>query len=215
MAPPDWSPSTWRTRPYVQAPPYGDEAGVVRAEVRLAQLPPLVTSWEIERLKELLADAQRGERFVLMGGDCAERVDHCRSDRIAAKLKILLQMSMVLVHGLGRPIVRLGRFAGQYAKPRSTQFETRDGVELTSYYGDLVNRFEWDAESRRPNPEHLVTGYHHAALTLNFIRALVDGGFADLHHPSSGTWPSCAMRPSRRSCARSTSACPRTWRSMG
>lgn len=196
-----WSPTTWRERTVAQAPPYDDPEALERAAGRLATLPPLVTSWEIERLKDLLADAQAGRRFVLMGGDCAERVDDCRPDSIASKLKILLQMSMVLVHGLHRPIVRLGRFAGQYAKPRSSITETRDGVELTSYFGDLVNRFEFDAESRRPNPEHLVTGYHHAALTLNFIRALVEGGFADLHHP--GQWDmafakNAALRPEQR-----------------
>lgn len=178
-----WTPTSWRERPFAQAPPYADAAAVERATTRLAELPPLVTSWEIERLKELLADAQRGDRFVLMGGDCAEMVDACRPEPIADKLKILLQMSMVLVHGLGRPIVRVGRFAGQYAKPRSKATEEREGVELPSYFGDLVNRSAFDAEARRPDPEHMVSGYHHAALTLNFIRALVEGGFADLHHP--------------------------------
>lgn len=168
---------------------------------RLSQLPPLVTSWEVERLKDLLAQAQRGERFVLMGGDCAEMVGDCSSTAVADKLKILLQMSMVLVHGLQRPVVRLGRIAGQYAKPRSSATEERDGVELPSYFGDLVNRYEFNAEARRPNPEHLLTGYQHAAMTLNFIRALVDGGFADLHHPEQWDMSfakSAALRPEQR-----------------
>ena len=187
MTPSTWSPNSWRSRPAVQAPPYDDEGAVSRATDTLAGLPPLVTSWEIERLKSLLAEAQEGKRFVLQGGDCAETVADCRSDVIAAKLKILLQMSLVLVHGLRRPVVRLGRFAGQYAKPRSSAFETRtiDGKEVTlpSYFGDLVNRAGFTAEDRRPNPANLIAGYQHAALTLNFVRALVDGGFADLHHP--------------------------------
>ncbi len=182
-----WSPNSWRSRPAVQAPPYDDEGAVRTATATLADLPPLVTSWEIERLKALLGEAQEGKRFILQGGDCAETIADCRSDAIAAKLKILLQMSLVLVHGLRRPVVRIGRFAGQYAKPRSQAYETRtvDGQEVTlpSYFGDLVNRAGFTPEERRPDPQNLVTGYQHAALTLNFIRALVDGGFADLHHP--------------------------------
>ncbi len=154
---------------------------------RLASLPPLVTSWEIERLKRLIADAQQGRRFFLQGGDCAETLEDCKSESIANKLKILLQMSMVLVQGLKMPVIRVGRFAGQYAKPRSSPMESRtvDGAEVTlpSYFGDLVNHAPFDAESRRPNPELLVTAYQHAAMTLNFIRSLIDGGFADVHHP--------------------------------
>lgn len=196
-----WSPTSWRERPFAQAPPYADPVAVEDAARRLSQLPPLVTSWEVERLKDLLADAQRGERFVLMGGDCAEMVGDCSSEAIADKLKILLQMSMVLVHGLQRPVVRLGRFAGQYAKPRSRATEEREGTELPSYFGDLVNRYEFEAEARRPNPEHLLTGYQHAAVTLNFIRALVEGGFADLHHPEQWDMSfakSAALRPEQR-----------------
>src|SRR4029079_19594879 len=116
-------------------------------------------------------------------GDCAETYADCKSDQIAKKLKILLQMSLVLLHGLKKPIIRLGRMAGQYAKPRSADTETRDGLTLPSYRGDLVNRPEFTAEAREPDPELLLRGYERAALTLNFVRALVDGGFADLHHP--------------------------------
>lgn len=183
----NWSPESWRACPVAQTPPYADGDALVRASKQLAGLPPLVTSWEIERLKSLLAEAQEGKRFVLQGGDCAETVADCRPDAIAAKLKILLQMSLVLVHGLRRPVLRIGRFAGQYAKPRSSATETRevDGQQLTlpSYFGDLVNRIGFTAEEREPNPDNMVSGYMHAALTLNFIRALVEGGFADLHHP--------------------------------
>ncbi|MEM7230155.1 MAG: 3-deoxy-7-phosphoheptulonate synthase class II, partial [Planctomycetota bacterium] len=116
-------------------------------------------------------------------GDCAERFDECTSSVIANKLKILLQMSLVLLHGTRRPIVRIGRFAGQYAKPRSEAIESRDGIELPSYRGDLVNGVAFTPESRTPDPQRMLRAYERSALTLNFIRALVDGGFADLHHP--------------------------------
>lgn len=149
----------------------------------LRQLPPLVTSWEVIELREQLADAIAGRRFVLQAGDCAERFAYCRSDRITNTLKVLLQMSLVLVVGAQRPIVRIGRFAGQYAKPRSADTETRNGVPLPSYRGDNVNRAEFTAEARTPDPQLLLRGYERAALTLNFIRALVKGGFANLHHP--------------------------------
>ena len=196
-----WTLDSWRERPSALRSPYEDAEALERAAGQLSRLPPLVTSWEIERLKALLADAQEGRRFVLMGGDCAEMVADCQPAKIAAKLKILLQMSMVLVHGLHKPVVRLGRFAGQYAKPRSKMSETRDGVELPSYFGDLVNRFPFDGQSRRPDPEHLITCYHHAALTLNFVRALVDGGFADLHHPEQWDMSfakSAGLKPEQR-----------------
>ena len=167
----------------MQQPEYPDpdELGRVLAELR--QLPPLVTSWEVIELREQLADAIAGRRFVLQAGDCAERFAYCRSDRITNTLKVLLQMSLVLVVGAQRPIVRIGRFAGQYAKPRSADTETRNGVPLPSYRGDNVNRAEFTAEARTPDPQLLLRGYERAALTLNFIRALVKGGFADLHHP--------------------------------
>lgn len=183
----DWSPDSWRSAPQAHAVKYDDAPALAAAEKQLRELPPLVTSWEIERLRGFLAEAQEGKRFVLQGGDCAETLADCRSSTITAKLKILLQMSLVMVHGLKKPVVRLGRFAGQYAKPRSSATETRDvngsKVTLPSYFGDLFNSAEFTAEARRPNPALMVRGYKHAALTLNFIRALVDGGFADLHHP--------------------------------
>ncbi len=127
--------------------------------------------------------AQRGQAFLLQGGDCAETFADCESDTIVKKLKILLQMSLVLLHGLKKPIIRVGRMAGQYAKPRSVDTETRDGVTLPSFRGDLVNRPEFTAAARAADPDLLLRGYERAALTLNFARALVDGGFADLHHP--------------------------------
>jgi len=140
-------------------------------------------SWEVEKLREELAEAQRGERFLLQGGDCAESFEDCESAKIAQRLKILLQMSLVLTHGLKKPIIRVGRMAGQYAKPRSADTETRDGVTLPSYRGDIVNHAEFTPAAREPDPLLLLRGYERAALTLNFVRALIDGGFADLHHP--------------------------------
>ena len=149
----------------------------------LARLPPIVVSWEVENLRERLAAVQRGEGFLLQGGDCAESFVECESDRIAKQLKVLLQMSLVLLSGMKKPVIRVGRMAGQYAKPRSADMETRDGVTLPAYRGDLVNRPEFTPEARRADPQLLLRGYERAALTLNFVRALVDGGFADLHHP--------------------------------
>ena len=178
-----WTPDSWRGRPAAQEIAYADEPALRAAVERLRALPPLVTSYEIERLKGELAQASRGERFVLQGGDCAERLDECRPEIVANKLKILLQMSLVLVHGGRKPVVRVGRFAGQYAKPRSSATERRDGVELPSYFGDLVNRPEFSPAAREPDPRLLVEAYQHAAMTLNFVRSLVEHGFADLHHP--------------------------------
>ena len=178
-----WNPTSWQTRPAQQQPTYRDPAALADAVARLSRLPPIVVSWEVERLREELAAAQRGERFLLQGGDCAESFDDCESDKIAKRLKILLQMSLVLTHGLKKPVIRVGRMTGQYAKPRSADTETRDGVPLPSYRGDIVNRAEFTAQAREPDPQLLLRGYERAALTINFIRALIDGGFADLHHP--------------------------------
>ncbi len=182
-----WSPDSWKSAPFNPPYTYTDQSALTAATARLAQLPPLVTSWEIERLKAQIAQAQLGQRFILQGGDCAETLDDCRPEYIANKLKILLQMSLVLIHGLRTPVTRIGRFAGQYAKPRSSPTETADHngspCELPSYFGDLVNRAPFDPTSRAPDPNLMVEGYKHASMTLNFIRSLLDGGFADLHHP--------------------------------
>lgn len=179
----EWHPASWQSKPASQQPTYNNRPALDSAVASLSRMPPLVVSWEIERLKEQIAGAQRGERFVLQGGDCAESFDDCESDKIAKKLKILLQMSLVLLHGMKKPIVRIGRMAGQYAKPRSADTETRDGVTLPCYRGDIVNRPGFTAADREADPQLLLRGYERAALTLNFVRALIDGGFADLHHP--------------------------------
>ena len=179
----NWHPASWQSKPATQQPKYSDPVTLERAVAALGRLPPLVVSWEIEALRERLARAQRGEQFLLQGGDCAESFEDCESDKIAKRLKILLQMSLVLLQGLKKPVIRVGRFAGQYAKPRSADTETRDGVTLPCYRGDNVNRPDFTAADREPDPDLLLRGYERAALTLNFVRALIDGGFADLHHP--------------------------------
>lgn len=181
--PANWAPDSWRERPAVQMPTYPDAAELASALAELRQLPPLVTSWEIFALKKQLAEAQEGKRFLLQGGDCAESFSDCESGLISNRLKVLLQMSLVLVHGLRLPVVRVGRFAGQYAKPRSADNETRDGTTLPSYRGDLVNRPEFTAEARIPDPRRMIKAHARSAMTMNFVRALIDGGFADLHHP--------------------------------
>jgi 3-deoxy-7-phosphoheptulonate synthase len=181
----EWHPASWQSRQAQQQPQYVDRVALDAATTALARLPPIVVSWEIEALKTQIAAAQRGQQFVLQGGDCAETFEDCQSDSIARKLKILLQMSLVLLHGTKKPIVRVGRMAGQYAKPRSADTETRDGVTLPSYRGDNVNRPGFTLADRSPDPNLLLRGYERAALTLNFVRALVDGGFADLHHPEN------------------------------
>jgi len=181
--PPTWAPGSWQHHPHTQQPVYADAAELERALLQLNQLPPLVTSWEILALKGLLAEAAEGRRFLLQGGDCAESFDDCSSPLISNRLKVMLQMSLVLVHGLKLPIVRVGRFAGQYAKPRSTDTETRDGVVLPTYRGDLINAPAFTPEARLADPQRLVRGHAYSAMTMNFVRALIDGGFADLHHP--------------------------------
>jgi len=180
-----WGPDSWQSKPAIQQPTYEDPERLHEAVSRLEQLPPVVTSWEVEALREHIAAAQKGQAFVLQGGDCAENFEECASDSIVSKLKILLQMSVVLTAGLQLPVIRIGRMAGQYAKPRSDDIETRDGVSLPSYRGDLVNRLAFTPADREPDPHLLLRGYERAALTLNFVRSLIDGGFADLHHPEN------------------------------
>lgn len=181
----DWHPASWQTREAAQQPTYPDRAKLEAVVSQLSELPPIVNTWEIEALKDKLAAAQRGEAFLLQGGDCAESLEECTSDNIVQKIKILLQMSLVMLVGLKKPVIRVGRMAGQYAKPRSADLETRNGESLPSYRGDLINRIPFTAADRVPDPELMLRGYERAALTLNFVRSLIDGGFADLHHPEN------------------------------
>ncbi len=154
------------------------------AYAELRQYPPLVSSWEIDGLKSQLAKASAGEAFLLQAGDCAESFDNCRSDYIVKLLKVLLQMSFIMIHEMHTSVIRVGRLAGQYAKPRSKNTEKIDGTEYPIYRGDLINAFELGEAGRVPDPQRLVEAYHKSGLTLNFLRALTGGGgFADLHHP--------------------------------
>ncbi len=178
-----WDPTSWQNKPSAQNFEYPNPAKLQASVNKLAQLPPLVTAMEVSRLKEQLAKVVRGEAFLLQGGDCAESFANCRTQPITNKLKILLQMSLILIHGMRKPVVRVGRIAGQYAKPRSDATETQGKITLPSYRGDLINKPGFSQQDREPNPELMVQGYHYAAVTLNYIRALVDGGFADLQHP--------------------------------
>lgn len=181
----NWAPDSWREHTATQQPTYSDQEKLAQALRELGSLPPLVTSWEVESLRDKIAAAQRGEAFVLQGGDCAESLDECTSPNIVQKLKVLLQMSLVMLVGMKKPVIRIGRMAGQYAKPRSADHEERDGVSLPSYRGDIVNRIAFTKSDREPDPNLMLRGYERAALTLNFVRSLIDGGFADLHHPEN------------------------------
>ncbi len=181
--PSGWTPASWRQREALQQPVYGDTTALEGVLDELHALPPLVTSREVLNLKQQIAEAQDGKRFLLQGGDCAEIFSDCTPEVISNRLKVLLQMSLVLVHGMRLPVVRVGRFAGQYAKPRSADTETKDGVSLPSYRGDLVNAPEFTAAAREPDPRRMIKGHARSAMTMNFIRALIDDGFADLHHP--------------------------------
>lgn len=178
-----WTPDSWTTKTAAQQPAYLDREELNDVLRQLSRLPPLVTSWEIENLKLQLAAAAKGERFLLQGGDCSESFDDCESSAIASKLKILLQMSLVLVQGGKKRVIRIGRFAGQYAKPRSSEIETKDGLALPTYRGDMINHAGFTATDREPDPHLLLRAYERSGLTINFIRALIEGGFADLRHP--------------------------------
>ena len=184
--PKGWSPSSWRKKVVTQQPVYPDPKHLQDTLQRLGKLPPLVTSWEIERLKDSLALAATGDAFLIQAGDCSESLEDCETDAIVRNLKVLMQISFVLIHASMKKVIRVGRVAGQYAKPRSNDTETRDGVTLPVYRGDIVNRSGFSESDRQPDPELLLRGYERAALTLNFIRSLSAGGFADLRHPE--TW---------------------------
>ena len=180
-----WKPDSWRSKLAQQQPVYDSAEDVDAVLNQLAQLPPLVTAWEVDRLQKQLADVANGDAFLLQGGDCSESFGDCNASTILRKLKVLIQMSLVLICGGRQRIVRVGRIAGQYAKPRSANTETRDGVELPSYRGDIVNRSGFTELDRRPNPQLMLRAYERSALTINYIRALSEGGFADLHHPEN------------------------------
>lgn len=181
-----WTPAAWARKPAAQQPLWPDPAAVQVAADQLAGLPPLVHPGEVNLLLNHLASVQHGRGFVLQGGDCAERFADCTPASIEAKLKILLQMSLILCHAARQPVVRIGRIAGQYAKPRSSPTEVLNGRELPSYRGDIVNDIAFSPQARLPDPARMLRAYLCSAATLNYLRAMVAGGFADLHNP--GNW---------------------------
>ncbi|MCL1897728.1 MAG: 3-deoxy-7-phosphoheptulonate synthase class II [Micrococcales bacterium] len=173
---------SFRQFPAAQQPKWPDQAELEAATKALAAKPPLVFAGEADELMSRLAAAQRGEAFVLQGGDCAEIFGESQADRISRKIRTILQMAVVLTYGGSLPVIKLGRIAGQYAKPRSSDLETRDGVTLPAYRGDAVNAFQFNASDRRPDPWRMVEAYHYSASTLNLTRAFTKGGFADLRY---------------------------------
>jgi 3-deoxy-7-phosphoheptulonate synthase len=176
----DWRPDAWRARPAAQQPDWPDPAALGAVVDELRRQPPLVFAGEARALRAALAEVAAGRAFLLQAGDCAESFRECTANDIRDKLKVILQMSVVLAYSAGVPTVKLARLAGQFAKPRSSPTETRGGVTLPSFRGEMVNGIEFTAEARRPDPARLLAGYHHAAATLNLLRAFTKGGFADL-----------------------------------
>jgi 3-deoxy-7-phosphoheptulonate synthase len=176
-----WAPDSWRTKPISQMPEYPDQAKLDHVEDRLRGYPPLVFAGEARRLTETLGQVAEGKAFLLQGGDCAESFAEFSANNIRDTFRVLLQMAVVLTFGAALPMVKVGRMAGQFAKPRSTPTEVIDGVELPSYRGDIINGIEFTKEARIPDPERLVQSYNQSAATLNLLRAFAQGGFADLH----------------------------------
>ena len=176
-----WTVNSWRDKPIEQVPDYPDEAKLKGVEETLRGFPPLVFAGEARNLKSRLARVAEGKAFLMQGGDCAESFAEFHADNIRDTFKVLLQMATVLTFAGSCPIVKVGRMAGQFAKPRSAPTEEIDGVELPSYRGDIINGIEFDADRRKPDPDRLVKAYNQAAATLNLLRAFAQGGFADLH----------------------------------
>lgn len=183
----NWQKSDWRSKPRVQMPDYTDPAALEAVESRLSAYPPLVFAGEARRLTEQLGAAARGEAFLLQGGDCAESFDQFSADSIRDTFKVMLQMAMVLTHGAKVPVIKVGRMAGQFAKPRSAPTETVNGEELPSYRGDIINELAFTAEARIPDPARMLQAYTQAAATLNLLRAFSTGGYADVHQVHSWT----------------------------
>ena len=175
----------WKSLPIKQQPQWPDTAALDKVTAELAKLPPLVFAGEVDQLKDRLARVARGDAFLLQGGDCAETFDGATADKIRNRVKTILQMAVVLTYGAAMPVVKMGRMAGQFAKPRSSDSETRDGVTLPAYRGDIVNGYDFTPESRTADPNRIIQGYHTAASTLNLIRAFTQGGFADLREVHS------------------------------
>ena len=176
-----WAPESWRGKPIRQVPDYPDQAALEAVEATLANSPPLVFAGEARRLKEQLGRVADGQAFLLQGGDCAESFAEFHANNIRDTFRVMLQMAVVLTYGAACPVVKLGRMAGQFAKPRSAPTEVQGDAELPSYRGDIVNGIDFDAAARMPDPARMLRGYNQAAATLNLLRAFAQGGFADLH----------------------------------
>ena len=176
----EWNPSSWRNRPIEQVPDYSDLAALAETEKRLASFPPLVFAGEARKLTRSLAEVAEGRAFLLQGGDCAESFAEHGADNIRDFFRAFLQMAVVLTFAGAQPVVKVGRIAGQFAKPRSSGSETRDGVTLPSYRGDIINGIDFDETSRIPNPERQIEAYRQSAATLNLLRAFAQGGYANL-----------------------------------
>jgi 3-deoxy-7-phosphoheptulonate synthase len=183
----EWQKSDWRAKPRVQMPDYTDAAELAAVEGQLSKYPPLVFAGEARKLKRALGAASRGEAFLLQGGDCAESFDQFSANAIRDTFKVMLQMAMVLTYGAKVPVVKVGRMAGQFAKPRSAPTEVVDGVELPSYRGDIINELAFTPQARIPDPKKMLQAYTQAAATLNLLRAFSTGGYADVHQVHSWT----------------------------
>ena len=175
-----WNPNTWRNYPVVQMPKYINQKSLSSVEAKLSLKPPLVFAGEVQALKRSLHLVEKGEAFILQGGDCAESFTQFSANGIRDTFKVLLQMAVILTFGSSMPIIKIGRIAGQFAKPRSSDIEVLNGVELPSYRGDMINDMEFNKASREPDPHRLIEGYEQSAATLNLIRAFAQGGMADL-----------------------------------
>lgn len=180
----NWSPNSWQQFPILQQPTYPDPDAHKAVLEQIAQQPPLVFAKESERLKQQLADVANGKAFLLQGGDCAESFRDFSANQIRDTLKVILQMAIVLTYAGRKPVVKVGRIAGQFAKPRSSDTEQRGGVSLDSYRGDIINATEFTTDARTPDPERLLKAYHQSTATLNLLRSMVQGGMADLHQVS-------------------------------
>lgn len=178
----NWTPQSWRSKPIIQVPTYPNEAELKAVEERLASFPPLVFAGEARNLRNQLKDVCEGKAFLLQGGDCAEAFAEHAADNIRDFFRVFLQMSVVLTYGASKPIVKVGRIAGQFAKPRSSDTETKDDVTLPSYRGDIINNIDFNEESRIPDPERQIMAYRQSAATLNLLRAFAQGGYANLEH---------------------------------
>jgi 3-deoxy-7-phosphoheptulonate synthase len=176
-----WTPQSWRDFPIKQQPSYDDPKKLKKIEKELASYPPLIFAEEARRLKTNLADVANGKAFLLQGGDCAESFNAFNAQNIKSLFQVMMQMAVVMTFSGGKPVVKVGRIAGQFAKPRSSDFETVDGVEYPSYRGDIINDIAADPKSRMPNPKKLLKAYNQSAATLNLLRAFARGGMADLH----------------------------------